>query len=79
LSPRAKVIQINGSNVEAWIYRGGHPDSILELISPDRLSDRLGVKSGDGVSLVILEYGLDGVPGMPILPPRAPGVLHGWR
>jgi hypothetical protein len=74
LSPRARVIQINGKDVEAWIYRGGHPDSVLELISPDHLAAKLGVKSGDALSLVILEYALDGMTGIPVLPPRRPGV-----
>jgi hypothetical protein len=73
LSPRAKVIEINGKQVEAWIYRGGHPNSVLELISLDRLADTVCVKDGDTVSLAILEFPLDYAQGMPAPPPSQPG------
>ncbi len=38
LSPRAKVIEINGKPVEAWIYRGGHDNTSLELLSACQLA-----------------------------------------
>jgi hypothetical protein len=73
LSPRAKVIQMNGKTVEAWIYRGGHRDRpVLELVSRCPLAEHLAVHNGDAVTALIVEVS-EGTPGMPGPPPATPG------
>jgi CTP-dependent riboflavin kinase len=73
VSPCARVIEINGKAVEAWIYRGGHRDRpILELVSRNGLAERLSVRDGDAVTILIREVP-EGTPGMPGPPPARPG------
>jgi CTP-dependent riboflavin kinase len=55
ISPLARVIELNGKPVEARLYRGGHPDDSLELLSPIRLRDFLGVTDGTEVAVIIEE------------------------
>ncbi len=56
ISPLAKVIELNGRPVEAWLYRGGHPDDSVELLSKIRLKDFLGVLEGTEVIVSIEEH-----------------------
>jgi hypothetical protein len=77
LSPRAKVIEMNGKPVEAWIYRGGHRKRpVLELVSDRRLAEYLTLNDGDAVTALIIEVP-DGTPGMPGPPPPTPGKTVG--
>ncbi|MBN1550395.1 hypothetical protein JW979_02950 [bacterium] len=82
VSPTARVTEINGIEVVVWIYRGGHfrnkmPDnSILELLSIEKLSDLLSLKNGDPVYVDIEEVS-EGTTGMPTSPPARPGVTVG--
>ena len=79
ISPTAKVTELNGIDVIAWNYRGGHfkngmPDnSIMELLSVEKLSDLLSLKNGDSV-IVTIEEVSEGSNGMPLPPPKTPGV-----
>jgi hypothetical protein len=56
ISRLAKVVELNGKAVEAWIYRGGHSDCTIELLSRERLKEFLGVKSGAEVFVTVEEY-----------------------
>lgn len=56
ISQFAKVRELNGKPVEAWLYRGGHPNDSLELLSRIRLRDFLGVADGAEVIVIIEEY-----------------------
>jgi hypothetical protein len=55
IAPRAKVVEMNGIAVEAWIYRGGLTDVSLELLSQP-LKSLLGVVANTPVDVVILEH-----------------------
>jgi hypothetical protein len=72
ISPLAKVVEINGVPLVAWIYRGGHEvggeDHALELMARERISERLGLTPGAGVTLRIQEFAKP-QPGMPQPPP----------
>ena len=68
LSPTARIIKMNGRTCEAWIYRGGHPNTFLELISEANLSELLKLKHGDRVILTVEEMS-EGTCGMPLPPP----------
>ena len=73
VSPCAKVIEINGNAVEAWLYRGGHGDQpTLELLSRKPLADTLCVQDGDELTVRIVEV-TEATPGMPQPPPTEPG------
>jgi len=72
ISPRAKVIEINGHHIEAWIYRGGHGHHVLELIARECISSRFDISDGDTVHLRI-EHFPEGKLGMPKAPPLSPG------
>jgi hypothetical protein len=75
VSPHAKVVEINGKPVEAWIYRGGHLSRpVLELLSRLNLAEHLQLADGAVVNLSIFEYP-DGIAGMPGPPPETPGKL----
>ena len=67
VSPLAKVVKINGESLTAWIYRGGHQDC-LELLACERISDRLSLRYGMTVTLLIQEFA-DLQPDMPQPPP----------
>lgn len=54
IAPRAKVIEIKGKAVEAWIYRGGLSDCSLELLSQP-LQPLLGVAAGEIFDVVMIE------------------------
>jgi CTP-dependent riboflavin kinase len=74
LSPSAKVIEMNGKTVEAWIYRGGHGDRpLLEVVSSCRLVEQFSLGPGDAVTAGIVEFSEEGGPGMPGPPPPSPG------
>jgi hypothetical protein len=69
ISPRAKVVAMNGTPVDAWIYRGelrGRGDNIIELLAERPLLD-LTVAPDRTVVLEIEEFG-EGEPGMPLPP-----------
>jgi CTP-dependent riboflavin kinase len=70
LSPRAKVIEINGNAVEMWIYRGGHPNTILELVLLCQLAHHLSLCHGAAITATILELSDEGEDGMPSPPPK---------
>lgn len=71
ISPCARVIQINGKPITCWLYRGGHGgENVLELLGEQRLTDILGVRAGDRISMVVEEVAA-GTDGMPL----APGVV----
>jgi CTP-dependent riboflavin kinase len=72
LSPRAKVVQINGKHVEAWIYRGGHNKSVLELVSRKKLVELLNLTDGEQITVVVMEISEE-KPDMPKPPPKLPG------
>ena len=73
LSPRARVIEINGQEIAAWIYRGGNPERhILELVSAQRLAEHLSIQNGDKLTVVIMEVE-EGTIGMPMPPSNMPG------
>jgi len=72
ISPRAKVIEINGIPIEAWIYRGGHGPRVLELISRENISTSFGISDGDTVHLKI-EHFTEGTSKMPGPPLASPG------
>lgn len=75
VSPYAKVVAINESQVEAWIYRGGHGNRpVLELLSRLKLSEHLHLSNGAPVSLTI-EEGRLGRTRMPAFPGDTPGKL----
>jgi CTP-dependent riboflavin kinase len=73
LSPLAKVVEINRKPAEAWIYRGGHGDEFLELVSADQLAHCHALRLGDEVAMVIVEFLEEGGPGMPAAPPVGTG------
>jgi hypothetical protein len=73
LSPLARVVEINGKPVEAWIYHGGHnAGAVIELISRVPLAATIGLQDQDIVTLLIDEV-VEGSPGMPAPPPQSPG------
>ena len=73
ISPRAKVVAINGVALEAWIYRGGHGcQPILELLSRQNLAKTLSLQNEDQITLVIEEV-QEGTQGMPGPPGKSPG------
>ena len=73
LSPCAKVVEINGREVEAWLYRGGNPKAYtLELISRQKLNELLNIQNGDDLNVVIMEVE-EGTIDMPKSPPNTPG------
>jgi hypothetical protein len=55
ISLRAKVIEMNGIAVEAWIYRGGLSESSLELLSQP-LQALLGVVAGATITAVVAHH-----------------------
>ena len=59
ISPLAKVICLNGNSVEAWLYRGGHPNNSLELFSKIRLKEFLRVSAGAEVIVIIEEKAIN--------------------
>jgi hypothetical protein len=73
LSPLAKVVELNGVAVEAWIYRGGHPENVLEMLALYPLVMRLALRPGDRVTARIVEFSVEGSAGMPSAPPSQPG------
>ena len=72
ISPRARVVAINGTQLEAWLYRGGNAPAILELVSRHWLAEALRVKDGAKVTVEIEELP-EGAAGMPAPPPSRPG------
>ena len=73
VSPTAKVVEINGKPVDAWIYRGGHGGRpVVELLSRLALADYLRLSDGSSVSLIIVEHP-ESQEGMPGMPPTSPG------
>lgn len=77
MSPRARVVEMNGKPVEAWIYRGGHPaGAVIELISFVPLASTVGLQDQDIVTLLIDEVA-EGTSGMPACPPQTPGATVG--
>ena len=56
ISKFAKIVALDGKPVEAWIYRGGHPDNSIELLSKVRLRDFLGASNGVIVLVTIEEH-----------------------
>lgn len=70
ISPRAKVIEINGIALDAWIYRGGHGNEVLELISAGKLSEQISLRIGDPVVIKIVEFSEEGEGDMPKPPQR---------
>lgn len=75
ISPSAKVIEINGKAIEAWIYCGGHNEKpVLELVSEIRIAHRLSLNDRGEVTLLIREVP-EGSEGMPSPPPRVPGKI----
>lgn len=73
LSPRAKVVTMNGKPAEAWIYRGGHPVTSLELVSACALADYFSLHDGDTITATIVEFPVESAPDMPGAPPTNPG------
>jgi hypothetical protein len=67
------VVEINGQPLEALIYRGGHDDTWLELISSQRLAHQLSLASGQNVVMTLVEFSAEGEAGMPGPPPSSPG------
>lgn len=55
ISTRAKIIELNGHPVEMWIYRGGHPDTDLELLSRTLPLSEMGVTANSSVTAIIEE------------------------
>jgi len=55
ISQAARVVEINGRPIEAWIYDGGWPDDTVELLSEVRLAETLAIVPGDRVVLVVHE------------------------
>ncbi len=55
ISRLAKVTQINGSPIEAFIYDGGWPPNTIELIARVNISQTLGLSLEDSVTVVIQE------------------------
>ena len=53
ISQVARVVEINGRLLEAWIYDGGWPDDTVELLSEVRLAETLGARPGDRIVLVV--------------------------
>ena len=75
VSPRAKVIEINGKAFEAWIYCGGHHRKpVLELISKSKIAQELSLKDHDQVMLLVAEVA-EGSCGMPAPPLCFPGKI----
>lgn len=73
LAPCAKVVEINGQEVEAWLYRGGNPEPYtLELISRQKLTEHLNIQNGDELAVLIQEVE-EGTIDMPKSPPNTPG------
>jgi hypothetical protein len=73
LSPRAKIVAINGKAVDAWFYRGGHQNlPVLELISEHKLATLLDVGDGGAITATVIEVE-EGEVGMPGPPPPTPG------
>jgi CTP-dependent riboflavin kinase len=68
ISPCAKIVEINGKQIDAWIYRGGHNDTNLELLAAFKLADELCLAEGDKVTLIVVEYHSEGESGMPSPP-----------
>ena len=55
ISQTARVVEINGRPIEAWIYDGGWPDDTVELLSEATLAKTLGVAPGDKIVFVVHE------------------------
>jgi len=71
ISPRIRVVRINGKDVVAWLYRGGHEGKpIWELLAKEKLKEFLGVQYGDHITLTV-EVCEEGSEGMPKPPERA--------
>jgi len=56
ISKIAKVININESPIEAFIYNGGWPPDTIELLSAVNISESLNLRVGDYVCITIQEY-----------------------
>jgi hypothetical protein len=57
ISKIAKVIKINESPIEAFIYDGGWPADTIELLSAANISEMLDISPEDSVTLVVQEFG----------------------
>ena len=66
------MIEINGKPLMAWLYRGGLPDDVIELLCERKLSAFLALTKGQNVTIVVEEVP-EGTPGMPAPPPKRPG------
>jgi CTP-dependent riboflavin kinase len=55
ISPLAKAVEVNGKVIEAWLYRGGHPDDTIELLSKIGLKKLLDIAHGAEVVVTIEE------------------------
>ena len=65
ISSRVRVVKMNGKEVIAWLYRGGHEGKpIWELLSEKNLKELLGVEHGADITLTIeiCEEGTEGMP-----------------
>lgn len=71
ISPRAKVIEINGHHIEAWIYRGHNSAHVLELITGINISESFRISDGDTIHLKIEHFpeGTSKMPGPPLASP----------
>ncbi len=67
ISPEARVISINAIRVQSWIYRGGHGNKTLELLSVYMLAKHLRITPDSPVVMEIEEVPLYAF-GMPNLP-----------
>lgn len=68
ISPEARVISINAIRVQSWIYRGGHGNKTLELLSVYLLAEHLRIPPDSPVVIEIEEiplysFGMPGLPG----------------
>jgi len=55
ISKIAKIITINGSPIEAFIYNGGWASDTIELISTINISQSLGLSLEDTVTIEVQE------------------------
>lgn len=67
ISPEARVIRVNGTRVQSWIYRGGHGSTALELLSAYPLAEHLRIIPDSHVTIEIEEVPIHSF-GMPSLP-----------
>lgn len=55
ISQAARVVEVNGRSIEAWIYDGGWPDDTVELLSEVGLAEAFGASPCDKVVVVVHE------------------------